>query len=168
MAINQSILIVEKILPDDRALYSIQKDGCGMKEEHSECKLIERPDGKAMKMVRPSRAVLLLQEGESEHCLVDYSPRYLFSNPEYFSLPINACSSLTVLYIAKFFGCDHVDYICCDAAVTGNCHSYVPDTDGELNMKTSGTVYLTMRKDVEEHAQIIGMKRVTWRLPANY
>lgn len=121
LTLNEAVVKVEQIgIPN--AVYSMQKDGCGLRSSHAEC----LPGA----TVRPQRAALLMHALESHECLADYAPRFEFENPRDFGLPWLAISAVTAIEMAHLLGCARCVFISLDACTTGNTEIYVPQADG--------------------------------------
>jgi hypothetical protein len=104
MAINQAIVKVEEIQPDN-PLYSLQKDHL---------------------YTKPVRATLLLHELEAlkEVENVDYEPAYSFDAERDFDIRWDIPSVVIAEKLANWFGCTSVVYLCCDAVTDGITDAY--------------------------------------------
>jgi hypothetical protein len=118
MAMNQSIIPVEQ-LGVNNIVYSMQKDGCGSMAPHR-CE-----DRKPNDMVRPLKSILLVHELESNYCLADYSPRYIFNNTE-IGLLWQDPSIFSAIKIAKYMGCSKINIVSCDSLVNDSNDYYSP------------------------------------------
>jgi hypothetical protein len=157
ITLNEAILFVEKLkLSND--IYSIQKDGCGIKEPHNKC-AVNFP-------IIPKRSSLLIGDVDSKYCLMSYEPRYEFSEENDFGYDVKfwqPFSAMMGVRIAQYFGCNKIKMMCFDAVVMKNI--------SEWNV-VEGTIkdhsdYIEISRILFDYTQKISEK-VVWITPKNY
>jgi hypothetical protein len=121
IALNQAVAVVERLdIPN--VIYSLQKDGCGLKGVHDECLKRDGMDW----MIRPERATLIVQApGYSGNCLPDYEPR-LIVRPKA-DLGFIYAETMAVrmgIAIAKLMRCRRIVMTCCDSLVNGKLETF--------------------------------------------
>jgi len=115
IVLNRAIRAVEALgLATPVAVFSMQKDGCGVRTPHADC------PGAVTR--RPHRAALLVSRQESCECLPDYRPRYLFDAVA--DLGADAWwefSANCAIRLARLMGCAALRLLSFDAATAGDC-----------------------------------------------
>ena len=122
ITMNESILAVQE-LGLNNLIYSLQKDGCGILSEHSEC-IVQAPN--YQQMIRPKNNIsVFLQGGYADYCLADYPNRYVFDLYEDFGFSTPQTVSLRIaIAIAKLMDVLNIVLLCCDSLATGNLDTY--------------------------------------------
>jgi hypothetical protein len=154
IALNDSILFVENLnLNND--VYSMQKDGCGIKEPHKICNPI---------LHVPKKAALIMHELESSECMVDYEPRYIFNNNIDFRLTQDAFSAMSAFYIARLMGCNKIIFLCFDSKALNNTIDWYM-IKKEVGFTNANMIKQTKRFDAFLRYQNIEIK---WTIPRAY
>jgi len=121
IALNQSVAVVEALDIPNR-IYSLQKDGCGLRGVHAECLQRNGQDW----MIRPKRATLILQgPGYSQNCLSDYEPRLIVRPKKDLGFVFAETMAVRMgIAMAKQMGCSEIVMVACDSLVNGRLETF--------------------------------------------
>lgn len=134
ITLNEAIVKIET-LRINNLIFSMQKDGGIHKNSGGEyiginkCFCEEIKSGCAFGMVRPRKptTVLLVCENCSKECFIDYSPRVVFDNNDYFLQWFDQ-SVLSSIFIAKQLGAKKITMVCFDSFTHNDLTTYLPTT----------------------------------------
>lgn len=109
IAMNSSIAVVQE-LGLTNPIYSLQKDGCSLREiPGHEC-------GEYMVYPRPEITLVLMAEGFSELCLSEHTNRvWLDFVTEYGLHPPSMVIGIAIALALRTMGCSRLMFVCCDS-----------------------------------------------------
>jgi hypothetical protein len=139
IAMGHSILVVQELIldppispnvtPPKCPMYSLQKDGCDERHHtHDVCASNTSAGINYPAMVYPKETIpLVIQWSYGRFCLKDHLFRIVISEQGMKDLGLKKVTTMSISMstaLAKYMGCTHLVYLCCDSLVNGDIRTY--------------------------------------------